>query len=97
LGPSELAPHLRGSWRRIEWRAEIDSTQHLARDLARAGAEEGTVVIAESQTGGRGRLGRGWHSPPGLNLYSSLVLRPSRPLPPVPSVALVIGLAVVGA
>jgi BirA family transcriptional regulator, biotin operon repressor / biotin---[acetyl-CoA-carboxylase] ligase len=97
LGPGELAPYLRGSWRRIEWCAEIDSTQHLARDLARAGAEEGTVVIAESQTGGRGRLGRSWHSPPGVNLYCSLVLRPSVPLATVPSVALVIGLAVVDA
>jgi BirA family transcriptional regulator, biotin operon repressor / biotin---[acetyl-CoA-carboxylase] ligase len=97
LGPSELAPYLRGSWRRVEWRAEIDSTQHLARELARAGAEEGTVVIAESQTGGRGRLGRRWHSPPGVNLYCSLVLRPSVPLATVPSVALVAGLAVVDA
>jgi BirA family biotin operon repressor/biotin-[acetyl-CoA-carboxylase] ligase len=97
LGPTELAPYLRGGWRRVEWRAEIDSTQHLARDLARAGAPEGTVVVAESQTGGRGRLGRQWHSPPGVNLYCSLVLRPSVPLAVVPCLALVAGLAVVDA
>jgi len=94
LGPAELAPHLRGSWRRVEWRALLDSTQNLARDLARQGAPEGTLVVTESQTAGRGRLGRGWHSPPGCNLYGSIVLRP--PLAPagVPALALVIGLAV---
>ena len=81
----------------MEWRAEIDSTQHLARDLARAGAPEGTVVVAESQTGGRGRLGRQWHSPPGVNLYCSLVLRPTVALAAVPTLALVAGLAVVDA
>jgi len=94
IGPAELAPHLSGTWRRIEWRAEIDSTQRLARELARAGAEEGTCVIAEAQSAGRGRLGRTWHSPPGANLYCSLVLRP--PLAPaaVPQIALVAGVAV---
>jgi BirA family biotin operon repressor/biotin-[acetyl-CoA-carboxylase] ligase len=97
LGPAELAPHLTGRWRRIEWRAEIDSTQRLARELARAGAEEGTCVIAEAQSAGRGRLGRTWHSPPGTNLYCSVVLRP--PLAPaaVPQLALVAGVAVAAA
>jgi BirA family biotin operon repressor/biotin-[acetyl-CoA-carboxylase] ligase len=97
LGPAELAPHLTGAWRRIEWRAETDSTQRLARELARAGAAEGTCVIAEAQTAGRGRLGRTWHSPPGVNLYCSIVLRP--PLPPgaVPQLALVAGVAVAAA
>jgi BirA family biotin operon repressor/biotin-[acetyl-CoA-carboxylase] ligase len=97
LGPAELAPHLRGSWRRIEWRDELDSTQRLARELARHDADEGTTVIAERQTAGRGRLGRQWHSPAGLNLYCSVVLRP--PLAPaaVPCLALIAGLAVVDA
>jgi len=97
LGPAELAPHLRGTWRRIHWFEETDSTQRVARDLAREGAPEGTVVIAERQTSGRGRLGRQWHSPPGLNLYCSIVLRP--PLAPgaVPQLALVAGAAVAAA
>jgi BirA family biotin operon repressor/biotin-[acetyl-CoA-carboxylase] ligase len=97
LGPVELAPHLRGRWRTIHWLAETESTQQVARELARGGAEEGTTVIAERQTAGRGRLGRHWHSPPGLNLYCSIVLRP--PLPPgaVPQIALVIGTAVAAA
>jgi BirA family transcriptional regulator, biotin operon repressor / biotin---[acetyl-CoA-carboxylase] ligase len=97
LGPAELAPHFTGSWRDVHYLDETDSTQRVARDLARAGAPEGTTVIAERQTAGRGRLGRQWHSPAGLNLYCSIVLRP--PLPPVavPRVALVAGAAVAAA
>src|SRR5262249_47625594 len=76
---------------------EVDSTQRLARDLARGGADEGTTVIAERQTAGRGRMGRQWHSPAGENVYCSVVLRP--PLAPgaVPCLALVVGLAVIDA
>ena len=97
LGPAELAPHLRGAWRRVHWLEEVDSTQRVARELARAGAPEGTTVIAERQTAGRGRLGRQWHSPAGVNLYCSIVLRP--PLAPsaVPQLALVAGAAVAAA
>jgi len=97
LGPAELAPHWRGGWRRVHWFAELDSTQRACRELARAGAPEGTVVIAERQTAGRGRLGRQWHSPAGLNLYCSILLRP--PLAPaaVPAIALVAGAAVAAA
>lgn len=55
---------------------EVDSTNRLLADLAREGAPDGTVVVAESQTAGRGRLGRQWVSPPGLNLYASILLPP---------------------
>ncbi len=97
LGPAELAPHLTGRWRRVHAFDEVDSTQQVARDLARAGAPEGTIVIAERQTAGRGRFGRQWHSPPGLNLYCSILLRP--PLAPgaVPQIALVAGVAAAAA
>ncbi len=97
LGPAELAPHLRGRWRDVRWLDTVDSTQRAARDLARAGAAEGTTVVAERQTAGRGRLGRSWHSPKGLNFYGSIVLRP--PLAPaaVPQIALVIGVGVAAA
>jgi BirA family biotin operon repressor/biotin-[acetyl-CoA-carboxylase] ligase len=97
LGSVELAPHLRGAWRRIVWYAEVDSTQRIARELARDGAEEGTCVIAEAQTAGRGRLGRTWHSPAGLNLYTSIVLRPVAEPTAVPQLALVAGIAVAAA
>lgn len=54
----------------------VDSTNRLARELAEQGAPEGTVVLADSQTGGRGRLGRSFASPGGLGIYMSLLLRP---------------------
>jgi BirA family biotin operon repressor/biotin-[acetyl-CoA-carboxylase] ligase len=97
LGPAELAPHLRGTWRRIEWFDEVDSTQRVARELARDGAPEGTVVIAERQSAGRGRLGRRWHSPAHVNLYCSIVLRPALPPDAVPQITLVTGAAVAAA
>ncbi|GLI39214.1 biotin--[acetyl-CoA-carboxylase] ligase [Geobacter hydrogenophilus] len=55
---------------------ETDSTNTLAYRLAEDGAVEGTVVIADAQNRGRGRLGRQWESPAGVNLYCSIVLRP---------------------
>lgn len=62
--------------------------------LADAGTEEGTLVIAEAQTSGRGRFGRNWVSPKG-NLYLSVVLRPS--LSVLPRLTMVTGVAVVRA
>jgi BirA family biotin operon repressor/biotin-[acetyl-CoA-carboxylase] ligase len=59
---------------------EIDSTNREAKQLAIAGAPEGTVVIAESQSAGRGRLGRRWTSPAGKGLLFSVVLRPNLPM-----------------
>jgi len=55
---------------------ETVSTNAVAFRMAEDGAEEGTVVIAECQTGGKGRLGREWASPAGVNLYCSVILRP---------------------
>jgi BirA family transcriptional regulator, biotin operon repressor / biotin---[acetyl-CoA-carboxylase] ligase len=55
---------------------ETVSTNIDAFRLAEAGAQEGTVVIADRQTSGKGRLGRQWVSPGGVNLYCSVVLRP---------------------
>jgi len=54
------------------------STNDVAKRLAEEGAEDGTVVIAGEQTGGRGTKGRGWHSARGLGLYASVILRPRR-------------------
>ncbi len=77
---------------RLEPHDEVISTNDLALARARTGAPEGLVVLARSQRGGRGRLGRRWHSPPG-NLYASLLLRPERPLAACTRLALVAGLA----
>jgi len=60
---------------RIEWEPRLASTSDLLKDLAREGAEEWTAVLADEQTGGRGRQGSRWHSPPG-NLFLSVLLRP---------------------
>jgi BirA family biotin operon repressor/biotin-[acetyl-CoA-carboxylase] ligase len=94
LDATELGPQLTGTWRHVVWREEVDSTQRLARELAREGAPEGTIVIAEMQAAGRGRLGRTWHSPAGVNLYCSILLRPALAPAAVPQLALVVGLAV---
>lgn len=61
----------------IIFHREIDSTNSIAMLLASDGAPHGTVVTSDSQTGGRGRRGREWFSPPGCNLYMSVILRPS--------------------
>ena len=60
----------------LHWSEELGSTNDRAKELADEGAEHGEVVIAESQTAGRGRRGRTWVSPPRKNLYFSVVLRP---------------------
>lgn len=56
--------------------AETDSTNLRAMELGEHGAAEGLVVIADLQTAGKGRLGRSWSSPAGVNLYTSVLLRP---------------------
>jgi BirA family biotin operon repressor/biotin-[acetyl-CoA-carboxylase] ligase len=55
---------------------EIDSTSDEARRLIKQGASEGTVIIAGSQTKGRGKPGSGWFSPPNYGIYLSVILRP---------------------
>ena len=59
----------------------VDSTNNLAKALAVQGAPAGTVLVADCQTGGRGRLGRSFSSPPGLGVYLSVILRPEAPPP----------------
>jgi BirA family biotin operon repressor/biotin-[acetyl-CoA-carboxylase] ligase len=58
---------------------ETTSTNDVAARLARGGAEEGAVVFAESQTKGRGRMGRAWVSPAGKGLWFTVLLRPDCP------------------
>ncbi len=62
----------------VDFHEEIGSTQERAHALARGGAPHGTLVISRIQKGGRGRLGRGWVSPPG-GIWMSIVLRPEIP------------------
>ena len=71
-----------------------DSTMRVATERALAGAPHGSAVIADEQTAGRGRLGRGFHSPPRANLYTSILLRPEPPGMLAPTLVLASGVAV---
>ncbi|MBI1885518.1 MAG: biotin--[acetyl-CoA-carboxylase] ligase [Chloroflexi bacterium] len=62
--------------RNIVYYTRTGSTQDIARREGEAGAPEGTAVVADEQTAGRGRLGRSFISPPNVNLYVTLVLKP---------------------
>ncbi len=62
---------------RIVCMEQTASTNGDAFRLAEQGAAEGTVVLADTQSGGKGRMGRVWSSPPGVNLYCSIILRPA--------------------
>jgi BirA family biotin operon repressor/biotin-[acetyl-CoA-carboxylase] ligase len=72
---------------------QVASTNQALRQLAEAGAQEGTVVLAETQTAGRGRLGKTWFSPAGVNLYASVLFRPRIPLREVGVFSLIASLA----
>ncbi len=73
--------------------SEVGSTNEAANELASNGAPHGTVVIADSQTRGRGRMGRKWLSPPGCNLYISVILRPALPARDAPFITFVASIA----
>ncbi len=72
---------------------EVSSTSAVLDRLAHDGAREGTVVIADSETTARGRLGKPWFSPPAVNVYTSVLLRPDIPLKSVPVFSFIASLA----
>src|SRR5690606_7360277 len=78
LYAEEVQARLHTRWlaRDYQWLESTDSTNRVAMEWARAGAPHGATVVAEGQSAGRGRLGRRFFSPAGVNLYSSTVLRP---------------------
>ena len=71
----------------------LSSTNQLGFRLAEGGVGEGTLIVADEQTKGRGRMGRSWHSPPRLGLWFSLVLRPDVPPYKAPGLSICAGLA----
>lgn len=79
----------------IETHVTMDSTNTRAKELAQDGAAHGTLVTAEEQKSGRGRLGRSWESPRSLGLWMSLILRPSFSPRHAPQMTVLAGLAVV--
>ena len=78
----------------VRFLQDTESTNRDVDAAAQAGAAEGLLIMADSQTEGRGRMTRTWFSPPETNLYFSLLLRPDVDLATAPSLPLVVGLAV---
>ncbi len=92
--PDLLLPSEFTGWEsRIHYVPVTDSTMHLARTLARGGAEQGTLAIAEQQSLGRGRLDRSWLSPQG-GIYMTLVTRPRATPSQAPRINLLVAVAV---
>jgi BirA family biotin operon repressor/biotin-[acetyl-CoA-carboxylase] ligase len=81
---SRLGPFANG----LHCFSTVTSTNNLAIRLADAGAKEGTTLLADAQTTGRGRRGREWFSPPGSGIYVSVILRPSVDEAPRPSTSI---------
>lgn len=79
----------------IHYEESVDSTQIIAKRMAMEGAAEGTVVIAEEQLKGRGRLNRHWHSPSSSGVWMSIILRPNIPIQKAPQLTLLTAVAIV--
>ena len=75
----------------------IDSTNDRAYELAESGEPEGTIVIAETQTRGKGRMGRKWVSPASGGIYASIILRPDMETDEIPAITLIAAMAVIRA
>lgn len=73
---NDIKKYLSGSNNKIIILDEVDSTNNYAKELGQKGEPEGTVIIADSQTKGKGRLGRSFYSPKGTSIYMSIILRP---------------------
>lgn len=81
----------------IHYQQSVESTQKIAHQLANQGVPEGSVVIAEEQMSGKGRMDRKWHSPKYTGIWMSLILRPAIPLPKAPQLTLLTAVSVVQA
>ena len=78
----------------IYYFAQVDSTQKLANELANGGAKEGTIIVADEQTKGRGRLAREWYSPKYSGIWMSLICKPNIPIQQAPQLTLLTAVAV---
>ncbi|TCP31615.1 BirA family biotin operon repressor/biotin-[acetyl-CoA-carboxylase] ligase [Scopulibacillus darangshiensis] len=81
----------------LKFHETLPSTQKEAHHLAEDGAADGTLVVADEQSTGRGRLGREWHSPMGTGIWMSLIIRPDIALHQTPQLTLLTSVAVVKA
>ena len=96
MSREEILNRLRSEYmgRSLYYYDETDSTNARIGELAGAGAPDGTLAVADKQTAGRGRRGRGWDSPPGMNIYMSLLLRPDMNPADAPVITILMALAV---
>ena len=96
LKPEILKQQLAGKFigHQLHYYEEIGSTNDEAFRLGLAGAPEGTALIANSQSAGRGRMQRVWHSPAGSNIYTSIILRPQIEPARAPQISILAGVAV---
>ena len=78
----------------IHYEESVETTQKIARTLASGGVPEGTLVVAEEQLGGKGRLMRNWYSPKFSGIWMSLILRPKIPFHQAPQLTLLAAVAV---
>ena len=95
LDVKKLRECLKTAWlgKKIYYFTEVDSTNKFAKKLAKQGVEEGAIVIAETQTSGRGRLGRRWESPKG-GIWLSILLKPKLRLKETVKISLLAAVAV---
>ncbi|USK58608.1 biotin--[acetyl-CoA-carboxylase] ligase [Peribacillus asahii] len=83
--------------KKVHYEESVETTQKIAHKLSNEGAPEGTLVVAEEQRGGKGRLMRPWYSPKYTGVWMSLILRPSIPFHQAPQLTLLAAVAVVQA
>lgn len=103
LDLEKVEKHCRSHTHVREWVREIllfdrvDSTNRIALEMASQGLPGGLAIVAEAQEKGKGRLGREWFSPEGMNLYFSLLLRPYQPVRDFPLFSLATSVALIEA
>ena len=86
--------HTKWAGKTVHFARETDSTNLWIKRLAKEGAPEGTLALAEFQSAGRGRLGRSWEAPEGTSVMMSILLRPKFEPQYAPTLTLVMGMAV---
>ena len=96
FGRNALESHMNTKWagHPVSFYDTLPSTNLQAKLDAENGAPQGALVVADRQTAGRGRRGRAWSSPPGKNVYFTLILKPDFPVELASMITLVMGLAV---
>jgi BirA family biotin operon repressor/biotin-[acetyl-CoA-carboxylase] ligase len=96
LSPEFLKQRLAGQFigHQLHYYEEIGSTNDEAFRMGSAGAPEGTALIANTQSAGKGRMQRVWYSPAGSNIYTSIILRPKITPPRAPQISILAGVAV---